>query len=58
MSSVIFEKRAIDIQPRGSIRYTYHGNHSVVRRGDNVQPDFLQPVEFEIVPYAVSAVGL
>ncbi|KAF2633533.1 hypothetical protein BU25DRAFT_8190 [Macroventuria anomochaeta] len=43
---------------QGPIRYTYYGNYSVVRCGDGVQPDYLQPAEFSIVPHAVSAVGL
>ncbi|KAF1364102.1 hypothetical protein EJ07DRAFT_173074 [Lizonia empirigonia] len=37
---------------QGPIRYTYQGNHSVVRQGD-----YLQPAEFTILPYAISAVG-
>ncbi|KAF1923799.1 uncharacterized protein M421DRAFT_306116 [Didymella exigua CBS 183.55] len=43
---------------QGPIRYTYYGNHSVTRRGDGVQPDFLQPTEFLIVPHAASAIGM
>lgn len=53
----VLENEAVLTMSRGSIRFTYYGNHSVARRGDDVAPDYLLPKEFVVVSHAASAVG-